>query len=221
MPLFPSPKGLPQVVAVAAEDVQGDGHVQVLGARPQGVVVARREGKLRGGDLPHHHSGHPGLAAALHLFDGRLDPVRREQAEADEPVRGRRTVVRQPVVVDPGARLFQVAVAEDERLQAVRRIQHLRADPVAGHLVDPFRLVHPAGSVVPPCSSQVGSAVAERPGKVLLPQARRLDHVRVRRDKRLIDRRADLGSVGAFEDPPWQASSCAEGRTFRFKLARV
>ena len=125
-------------VTVAAQDVEADGHLQILGCGPEGVIVVRSEWKLGRRHLPDNCARKSRFTAAVQLLHRPFNVVHREHRQPDETVGRRLAVFYEPVVVDAGAGCFKFGIVEAERLQAMRGVENFRADAVGGHFIDGF-----------------------------------------------------------------------------------
>jgi hypothetical protein len=157
-------------------------------ADPQPVVVARRERQPGGRHLPDGDAAQAAIAAPLQLGDSSVDVVAGDHSETDQPVRRRRAVVDDPVVVDPGAHALELGIVEAEQPQTPRREDHLCADVALRHLGEAQVLVdgRRVDEVVRAAAAERRRLFTERVGDLALPQSLRFHHVRVRRDEDLV-----------------------------------
>src|SRR6266542_6126386 len=105
------------VVAVAGQDVQAYGRIQVLSRGPEFVIVAGVKRKIRMGRLPDNRAFEAGLAAAFQLFDADIDIIDRNGWNPDQPVSIDATIIDQPIIIDPEARLLHASIVESEQIQ--------------------------------------------------------------------------------------------------------
>src|SRR5712691_7032435 len=179
------------VVAVTGQDVHADGRFQVLGRRPEFVVVAGMKREIRMGRLPDQRAPEPRLAAAFQLLDRVVDVINRDGRNADEAVPGDAAVFDQPIVVKAKARFLQPGILESIETQEERRIEHLGGETVDFHLPDPrVRILSPLAPLesfaeLVRRKERRGFAVFSR--HALLPEINRLHHVRIRRNDDPVD----------------------------------
>ena len=102
-------------VVVAGQDMKADRHLQVLCGGPQFVVMIRAQRQIRMWRLPDQRTSHAHLPRALELRHRMVDVVGGDAGETDEPVRGDRAVLDEPVVVGAEARLLQRRVVQPEQ----------------------------------------------------------------------------------------------------------
>jgi hypothetical protein len=103
---------------------------------PEWVVLLGRERQVGRRVLPDHSAAQPQLAAALELRDAVVHVVQRDHADAEEALGRHSAVLDQPVVEDLETRFLQLGVIQEEKLEALRRVEDLPADAVDRHLLD-------------------------------------------------------------------------------------
>ena len=146
-------------VAEAREDVDADGHLHLLGRGPEALVVVRSEGQLLRRHLPDQRSPQPRLLAAFQLRHRVVHVVGGDHRHPHQPVQVHLAVFDEPVVVGPAGRLMKRGVLIREQAQRVGGIQHLGADPVRRHLLEPGVGIGPSGMGLESLSNlQLGKA---------------------------------------------------------------
>src|SRR5439155_13825683 len=179
------------VVAVAGEDVHADRRIQVLGCRPEFIVVAGMKREIRMWRLRDKAASEPRLAAAFQLLDRVIHVIDRDGGNADEAVPGHAAVLDQPIVIEAKAGFLQPGILESIQTQQERRIEHLGGEAVDLHLPDP------RGRILPPLAplesfaqlvrrkERSGLAIFSR--HALLPAVDRLHHMGIRRNDDPVD----------------------------------
>src|SRR6185503_19519992 len=182
---------IPRHVAVAGQDVQAHGRLQLLARGPEPVVVTGVKRQLRMRRLPDERALQPRQVAALELLHRMIDVIDGDHGHADEALHVRAAVVDQPVVVDAEAGFLQAGVCLGEETQPQRRVEDLGAQAVDLHLSDARARVPAAGLLLETLAQLVGRklrrGLAVFFGYALLPQVDRLHYVRIGRNDDAVD----------------------------------
>src|SRR2546422_8486134 len=179
------------VVARARQDMHADGRIELLGRRPEFVVVTGMKRQIRMGRLPDQCALEPRLVAALQLLDGTVDVVDGDGRNADEALAVHAAVFDQPVVEEEKARFLHSGVMKGIETQQQRRIEPLGAQAVDFHLPDPRVRVRSALAPLESFAQLVGRkhrrdlAIFFRDS--LLPEIDRLHDMRIGRNDDPVD----------------------------------
>ena len=113
------------VIAVAGEDVQMHRHLEILGRRPELLVVVGPERQVRVRRLPDERALEPRLGAALQFLDRLVDVVHGDGRHPHQPVGRHRAIVHHPVVVGAKRHLLKLGVVHGEMRQQIGREEDL------------------------------------------------------------------------------------------------
>src|SRR5207247_6322535 len=102
------------VVAMPGKDMQVDGHVQILGRRPELIVVFRAKRQVRMRRLPDDRALQAGFGAPLQLFYRLINVVNRDSSNTDQALGRHLTMLNQPIVIHPDAGLLPSSVINGE-----------------------------------------------------------------------------------------------------------
>ena len=171
------------VVAMPGKDMQVDGHVQILGRRPELIVMLRVKRQVRMRRLPDDQALQAGFGAALELFYRLINVVNRDSGNTDQALGRHLAILDQPIVVCPEAGLLQFSIIHGEVRQQIGGVEHFCAETIGFHLFDSARWIRAAGMGL-----KTFSDFEHRKNRSLVSQCRRnpllqsvgwLHHVRV------------------------------------------
>ena len=124
--------------------VQAERHVEILGGRPERLVLRLVVAPILGRVLRDHGAGEAPLGGAFQLHDAVPDVVHVDHGDALEPRGVRAAEIGEPVVVGAEDRRHQRRVRHLEVEQALRRVEHLAGHPVEPHVREMLVRVVPA-----------------------------------------------------------------------------
>src|SRR4029453_4614069 len=133
------------VVAMSGEDMQIHRHVEILGSRPELIVMFRMKRQVRMRRLPDDRSLKAGLRATLQLLYRPVDVINRDRSDTNQTIGSNVTIIKQPIVVRSETGLLKLCVVHGEGGQQIGWVKHPSAWPVGLHLLDPTIWVRPSG----------------------------------------------------------------------------
>src|SRR5690242_15565658 len=97
--------------------MEADRRVEVLSRRPEFIVVAGMEGKVRMRRLPDDRALQPRLTTAFQFFDSVFNVVNRNRGNTDQAIGIDAAIIDEPVVVNAKARLLESGIIERKQIE--------------------------------------------------------------------------------------------------------
>ena len=126
------------VALFAGHHMQADRHVQLLGGRPEGIVLGAAIRLFARRRTPDHDAPHTVPGPPLQLLDAGLNVFERNQRDPEQAFRVIAAKFAQPVVIGPKTRLLELGVVQTEQRHAERGVQDLGLNPINLLVLDPL-----------------------------------------------------------------------------------
>jgi len=121
--------------------MQAERHLQLLGGRPEGIVIFGIKREILGRRGPNQRARQTLLGRIGQIPSGLLRIVERDQRQALEPLGGVRAKFRKPIVVDLKASSLKSRVADPKHAKAQGGVEHVAGDAVQVHVFHSLRRV--------------------------------------------------------------------------------